>query len=160
VESGGLNLGGAGFQPLISRRHKHDDAEFDITAMVDLVFMMNIYFLITFITAMASELSMPLATHVSPLDAESAVVITVVGTLSGDTVTVYLADGKEGPAITDADEQEQRIRETVEQGVAAGKTAVLIKAESKIKLGEIRRISAAAAVEGVKLHAGAIEIEG
>ena len=33
--------------------------------MVDLVFMMNIYFLVTFITVAMGELNLPAATHVT-----------------------------------------------------------------------------------------------
>ena len=36
---------------LIPRKPISDDAHFDITAMVDLVFMMNIYFLVAWIVA-------------------------------------------------------------------------------------------------------------
>jgi biopolymer transport protein ExbD len=160
VQSGGLNLGGPSFQPLIASRHKPPDSEFDVTAMVDLVFLMVIYFLVTFLTVAAAEINLPAASHVAPLDPETAVVLTVMGTVSGDTVTVYLADGKKGPPIDEAAEQEERIREAVEQGVSAGKTAVLIKAEKKVRLRELFRISTAAAVEGVKLHVAVMEMEG
>lgn len=37
--------------PLVTHRPLRDDAKFDITAMIDLVFMMNIYFLVTTVTA-------------------------------------------------------------------------------------------------------------
>ena len=160
MQSGGFNLGGSSFQPLIASRHKPADAEFDVTAMVDLVFLMVIYFLVTFLTVAAAEINLPAAAHVAPLDPETAVVLTVMGTVSGDTVTVYLADGKKGPPIIEAAEQEEQIREAVEQGVSAGKTAVLIKAEKKVRLRELFRISTAAAVEGVRLHVAVMEMEG
>ena len=55
---------------LISRGEHHDDAEFDITAMIDLVFLMNLYFLVTFITAALGELELPTANHCAALDGE------------------------------------------------------------------------------------------
>ena len=49
---------------LIARRPDSEPPEFDITAMVDLVFMMNIYFLVTFVTVALGELNLPAAKHV------------------------------------------------------------------------------------------------
>src|SRR5688500_465439 len=152
MQNSSLNLGDAGFDLLVKRKPMHDDAEFDITAMIDLVFMMNIYFLVTFLTAALGEVNMPTATHVAALDADTAVTLTALGTPDGESVRVFLGDGEKGEAITDADEQEERIRATVEEGAGAGKTAVLIKAEKKVRLRDLFRISSAAAVEGIKLH--------
>jgi hypothetical protein len=49
------------------------------------------------------------------------------------------------------------VQQWVEQGVAAGKTDVLIKAEKKVRLGDLFRISTAAGVEGTKLHVAVTE---
>ena len=47
--------------PLVKRRPIHDEAKFDITAMIDLVFMMNIFFLVTSVTAALAEIDLPAA---------------------------------------------------------------------------------------------------
>ena len=57
--------------------------EFDITAMVDLVFMMNIYFLVTFVTVAMGELEPAGRNACTPLDAESAVILTLTRSLDG-----------------------------------------------------------------------------
>ena len=50
-------------------------------------------------------------------------------------------DGDEGtPRSTILPQQEKRIQAAVEQGVAEGKTDVLIKAEKKVRLGDLFRI--------------------
>lgn len=157
MQSAGVNLGGPSFDLLVARKPMHDDAEFDITAMIDLVFMMNIYFLVTFLTAALGEIDLPAATHVAALDADSAQILTLIGALDGESVTVHLGDGKSGEAVADAEEQDVRVREWVEQGAAAGKTAVLIKAEKKVRLRELFRVATAAAVEGAKLHIAVME---
>lgn len=144
------------FTSLVRRKH-HDDAEFDITAMVDLVFMMNIYFLVTFLTAALGEINLPTADHVSPLDADEAVILTLMGSLDGQSVTAYVADGPKGTPLADAGEQEEAIRAAVERGAAAGKKHVLIKAERKVRLRELFRISTAAAAPGMKLHVAVME---
>jgi biopolymer transport protein ExbD len=145
---------------LFPKQARHADAEFDITAMIDLVFMMNIYFLVTFLAAALGEINLPTATHVAALDADDAVILTVIGSLDGESVSVYLGSGTEGVPVTDADEQQERIHEWAEQGIAAGKKSVLIKAEKKVRLRDLFRISSAAAIEGMKLHVAVMETEG
>ena len=138
-------------------RRPQDDSEFDITPMIDLVFMMNIYFLVTALGGMAGEIDLPKAQHVSGLDAETAVTITVLSTIDGRSVRVYLADRAEGTPILDPAEQEERIAEYIEQARAAGKKAVLIKAEQRTVLREIGRIARAAGAEWMTLHVAVTE---
>jgi len=152
-----FGLGSTGFDELVLRQPHREPSEFDVTAMVDLVFMMNIYFLVTFVTVALSGVDLPSASHVAPLDAESSVVITVEGG-DGKPVVVFLGDREKGEAIRDAEQQEERIRAAVEQGVAEGKTDVLLKAEKKLRLGDLFRISSASSsVEGVKLNVAVME---
>ena len=160
MQPSGWNLGSTTYAPLIARQNLHDNAEFDITAMIDLVFMMNIYFLVTFLTAALGEVDLPSARHVTPLDVETAVVLTVMESLSDDLVTVYLADGTEGEPLQDADAQDREIRVAVEQGAATGKTAVLIKAERHVCLRELFRIMSAATIPGIRLHVAVMEMDG
>ena len=139
------------------KKKREDDTEVDITPMIDLVFMMNIYFLVTAVGASFSEIDLPTANHVSALDPESAVVITVLGGIDGKSVQVFLADGTDVPPVIDPAEQEERIAEYIEQAQAAGKRAVLIKAEHRIVLREIGRLAGAATLEGMTLHVAVSE---
>jgi biopolymer transport protein ExbD len=133
------------------------DADFDITAMIDLVFMMNIYFLVLFIGASASEINLPAAIHCAPLDGDVATAFTVTAGPDAQTVNVFIGDKAAGTAITDPEQQAEQIAAAVERGVAAGKTDVLIKAEKSIRLRELGRLAAAASREGVQLHLGVME---
>jgi biopolymer transport protein ExbD len=144
---------------LFPRQQRHADAEFDITAMVDLVFMMNIFFLVTFVGAVLSEINLPAAAHAAPLDAEFATTITVLPGHHWNAVDVYLGDGKKGTPIQDPEDQASQIAAAVESGLARGKKAVLIKAEKGIRLREINRLAAAAAIEGASLHIAVMEKE-
>ena len=49
---------GTGFGP---KRKAVEDPEFDVTAMVDLVSLMNIYFLVAWVMAMQNEVDLPAA---------------------------------------------------------------------------------------------------
>ena len=153
----GFDFGSTGSDQLIARRPDSETPEFDITAMVDLVFMMNIYFLVTFVTVAMGELNLPAATHVTALDAESAVILTLTRSLDGKSASLYLGDGPKGEAITDPAQQEQRVQAAVEQGVAEGKKSVLLKAEKKVRLADLFRVATAASVEGAKFNVAVME---
>jgi biopolymer transport protein ExbD len=142
---------------LFPRQAKAADADFDITAMIDLVFMMNIYFLVTFVTAALGEINLPAANHAVPLDGDKATVITVLAGPDWKTVFVYLGDGKKGTPLVEPDDQATRIAAEVETAAARGKTAVLIKAEKGIRLREMKRIATAASREGMTLHIAIME---
>jgi biopolymer transport protein ExbD len=152
----GLNLGAASGD-LFPKREHQEPPEFDITAMVDLVFLMNLYFLVTFLTVALGEMALPAADHASPLDADTAVVLSLVRSLDGESVTVYLGDGEKGEPIEDPEQQEQRVQAAIEEGIAAGKTAVLLKAESKVRLADMYRISSLVAGHDLKLHVAVLE---
>ena len=150
-------LGGDSLQGLMPRRSKKDDAEFDITAMIDLVFMMNIYFLVTFLGASSGTLMLPAANHGRSLNLDTAIIITVGTGKDFGSVEVFIGDGKKGTALVEPADQEEQIAAAVEAGLAAGKTAVVLKAEKDVRLREMRRISAAAVQEGVTLHMAVME---
>jgi len=159
MQSSAFSFGESGSDQLFNRRLDPEPPEFDITAMVDLVFLMNLYFLITFITVAMNEINLPAAAHAAPLDGDTATVITVLAGPDWKTVFVYLGNGKSGTPIVEADDQITQIANRVEQAAAQGKKAVLIKAEKTIRLREIKRIGAAAAHEGMTLHISIMEKE-
>lgn len=137
--------------PLVPQKAHEEPPEFDVTAMVDLVFMMNIYFLVTFIYVALGEADLPTANRVSPLDADDAVTITLAAGLDGH-MGVSLGEGDAVTPLGDADNQEQRVHSFVEAGAADGKHAVLLRAERRVHLGDLFRIASASAVKGLKLH--------
>lgn len=145
------------YSGLFPKPASHADAEFDITAMIDLVFMMNIYFLVTFVTAAMGEINLPVANHAVSLDSDKAAIITALAGPDWKTVYVYLGDGKQGPPLAEPDDQANQIASYVDRAAATGKTAVLLKAEKTIRLREIKRISSAATKEGLTLHIAIME---
>ena len=151
-------LGGRDGDELIARKAVSETPEFDITAMVDLVFMMNIYFLVTFVTVALAEVDLPAATHVAPLDGDSSVLITLVAGGDDQPAAIYIGDLEKGERIGNRDQIEDRVRAAVENGAADGKTDVLLKAEKDVKLADLFRVSAAASgVEGMKMNVAVME---
>ena len=137
-----------------------DDARFDITAMIDLVFMMNIFFLVTTVGASLAEIDLPAAKHCAPADRDECVILTITGGGDRGPALLYVEDGPSGEALSDPAIQERRVREAVEAGVRAKRTTVLIKAEKDVKLRDLARIGGVAVgVPGTNLKVSVIEKE-
>src|SRR5206468_4167881 len=81
------------YDTLFTRPQPHIDPEFDITAMIDVVSLMNLYFLITFVTAISIDINLPAANHAAPLDADVATIITVIAGPDANNVVVYHGKG-------------------------------------------------------------------
>jgi biopolymer transport protein ExbD len=142
---------------LLPSKKKHDDAEFDITAMIDLVFLMNIYFMFLFITAAAGELAdLPTAAHAAPLELEDAMVVIILAGPDPNFVFVELEDEK-GQRYSDPAVQEEKINRAADTAVAQKKTKLLIKAQKAVRLREIQRIVSAAARDEMTLHVAVME---
>lgn len=145
---------------LMARKSIVDEARFDITAMIDLVFMMNIYFLVTMVSVSMQEINLPAARHVLPVDPDTAVILTVLEDGDAGAAAVYLGDGRAGQPLAGAEEQQERIRAYVEDAARQQKTTVLIKAEKNVRLRDIGRIgTATSGVAGMELRLAVLEKE-
>ena len=144
--------------PLLPRRGPRDEAKFDVTAMIDLVFMLNIFFLVTTVAAAMSEMDLPVVRHTVAADGDEAVIVSLVRRDGG--TAVFFGEDVAGGGVADPDEQTRRVREAAEEGRRAEKSVVLIKAERDVRLRDVQRVAAAAAeVPGVELRAAVIERE-
>ncbi len=139
---------------LVPSKRLVDDARFDVTAMVDLVFMMNIFFLVTWVGAALAEIDLPRARHCTAAPADTSVILTITkGPL------VYVGDARPGSALSPA-AIDQRVGAAVEDGLREGRDIVLIKAEKDVLLRDVAHIaSVATAVKGTKLMLAVIEKE-
>jgi biopolymer transport protein ExbD len=141
----GFNLGGGGDEPLV-RKRTTGDAELDLTSMIDVVFLLLIFFMVTSTMQQDSGLDLPAAKHGVGVESLEAIVITVNRpAASGDDPPIVLSDGTVG---TVAD-----VRADVERGFAAGREDVIIKADRDILSGFVTEVMRAASeVEGVHIH--------
>lgn len=146
-------------EPIISKNSKHNEANFDITAMIDLVFMMNIFFLVTMVSAALEEIDLPSSSHCVAADAEASVVVSILESAAdGDAGRVFLGPASSGAELETLDDQERQIRIAVEEGVELKKNTFLIKAERNVRLRDVARVGGwAASVEGVELKLAVIE---
>jgi biopolymer transport protein ExbD len=146
--------------PVLPRRPVMDSAEMDITPMIDITFLLLIFFLVCSTMDQQTAVKLPPARHGSGVDERSSVIITVEPRGAGVPPAVYMGDGTSGtPLDDDHTAQEEMIIAEVEQGLLQGKPNVLIKAAMGVKHGEVSRVAAAAAsVEGIRLHMAVFEI--
>lgn len=146
--------------PLMSRKRTKDDAEFDITAMIDLVFMMNIFFLVTRVAAGLEDIDLPAARHVVAADREAAVVITIMADRDHRGGKVFIGEDTSGTPLSDPTQQQAEIKKVVEEGARTKGNTVIIRAEKEVPLRDILQVSrAATAVEGTQIKLSVVEKE-
>jgi len=149
--------------PLLPRRRVRDTADLDITPMIDIVFLLLIFFLVASIPDMQRAGDLPAARHGEGVNPREAVIFTVAESDDPAPARVFLGDAIQGtPLSADPDQQAQQIRRAVETGFKnEGKLAVLIRADRGLPYGEVARVTDAvggADVEGANLNLAVREI--
>lgn len=121
-------------------RALRDDSEMDITPMIDIVFLLLIFFLVSSKMTAEETVELPKARHgnVVPVK-ESAIIVMRRG--SGQQADVLRLDGSR--FSLDLEQQTAEIAEYVSSAIDAGKKHVIIRAEGSVRHGEIGRVSKA-----------------
>ena len=151
-------------QPLL-RSKTYDDSEMDITPMIDITFLLLIFFIVASKMDSAADVTLPKARYGMPVVEKSAVMITLAAGENGKAV-VYTGDGVDAANMVDSGDleaQEEEITAYVEKVLAeeGGKENVLIKAEGSVKTREVHRIAKAATLpEAVQqLYIAVMEVQ-
>ncbi len=171
---------------LLRRRRHSESVDLDITPMIDIVFLLLIFFLVASIPDMQTEADLPPARHGVGVNPHSSIVFTLAERSGPAGAKVYLSDGKSGAPIPadpggqeaaidralrgqggvalpdDFTEQEAIIREAVSTGFhRMGLTNVLLKAEKGVLHRDVDRVSraiASADAEGIQLNLAVFEV--
>ncbi len=122
------------------------DTEIDITPMIDMVFLLLIFFLVTSRMSQQASVDLPPARYGGAISAKDAVVITVAET--GGEVAIFKGDGISPQlqlAATDAATQEAELIAYVqaERNGPRPRQHVLVKAGSEVKHKHVARVSQA-----------------
>jgi biopolymer transport protein ExbD len=137
-----------------------DDVDMDITPMIDIVFLLLIFFIVCSTAASQVAVDLPPARYGKGVSEQNSVVFSVEAAEGTGSAEVYVGDLGGEKLPDDRDSQEQRIRDEVERGVADGKIDVVIKAAKDVKHKEVSRVGAAVGqVEGIRLHMAVLEVE-
>ncbi len=133
-------------QPLI-RSRTFEESEMEITSMIDLTFLLLIFFLVAGKMDPSGQLQLPPARYGKPVVEKSSIILTLAAGEEGKAV-VYCGNGiNDQTRVRSGDlaVQEDAVANYVEKEFLAGaKENVLIKAGKGIKQREVWRISKAA----------------
>jgi biopolymer transport protein ExbD len=141
--------------PVLPRRPVADTAEMDITPMIDITFLLLIFFLVCSTAAMRSEVDLPPARHGTGVSDRNSVVLKVEDRGKSAPPRVSLVDGSEETVLAD----EEQITRAVEEGLLK-KSSLLVKAEKGVPHGEMWRVyTAAGRAEASNLHVAVLEAE-
>lgn len=140
----------------LSRRQHGIDDEMDITPMIDITFLLLIFFLVASKMDPNSAVALPKARHGTAVVEKNSVVI-LVSQGTPEAPKVSRESGQ--PFSSDLATQEDEIRDYVEKGLASGKQYVLIKAEKQIKQRHVSQVakSIGLAPEAQSLHVAVME---
>lgn len=136
------------------RRPASVDEEIDITPMIDLVFLLLIFFLVSSVPDHATAIDLPEATHGTAVSQKDAVIFTIAAGGYEDA-PVYAADGRiAGTELpNDAEMRRAEVRRLVEAGIRENQVDVVIKADRNVAHREVAAlIKAVSQVDGVQIH--------
>jgi biopolymer transport protein ExbD len=131
----------------------------DITPMIDVTFLLLIFFLVSSLPDQKTAIDLPKADHGVGVSQLHSVIFTVAeGGLNA--APVYAADGRvAGTELSDnLDTRRRQIAELVERGLREGKPNVVIKGDKNIAYREVARvIKAVSQVQGVEIYLAVLE---
>jgi biopolymer transport protein ExbD len=127
------------------RKAIREDAELDITPMIDIVFLLLAFFVVVSKMDPTTAVDLPKAQYGFTVPEKNCVVFVVTQGLTPQTAFIYQGRGKEESSrIPDGDpiEQEAMIADYVEQQLSARPevTAILIKAEANVRTGAVESV--------------------
>lgn len=136
----------------LSRRRAADDADMDITPMIDITFLLLIFFLVASRLDVSLSVELPPAVNAQAIAAKGAVILTL-GLDEGGGALVYLGDGRDPEFLlqeADPERREQRITQYVREGLEGRLPAppVILKADRRAPSREVSTVSQAAAAAG------------
>jgi biopolymer transport protein ExbD len=119
------------------------DGEMDITPMIDMTFLLLIFFILTSKMTGEKTYEIPPAKNGSLVPSKSCVSV-IVSRGSGDLAIVANGDGV--PFSDDPDQQAAEIGEYIQLELESGrKTEILIRAEGNVTAGQLYRVKQAIA---------------
>ena len=120
-----------------------NDEELDITPMIDVTFLMLIFFMVASTMQAKPDLPIPPAKAGAGVDESQAVVFTLLATESGPTLQVTTDQGEVGIEMSE-------VAGRATQAVQQQRTNVVLKADRDLPAGFVEQVAKEANVEGVE----------
>lgn len=149
------------YTELVSKPNARDDVDMDITPMIDITFLLLIFFLVASRMDANAQIQLPPAAHGTAVAAKNSVIITIAAG-ENEAVLIYKDDGTDAHNLVPGDDlemQETEIREFVDEAIngPSAKEQVIIKAARDIKHREVARVARVAGATGAKLYVAVLE---
>ena len=146
---------------VLVRRRKQQEVDLDITPMIDITFLLLIFFLVASTSDDQARVDLPKARYGVGVSANTSIFFTI--TQGGlNSAAVYQADGKivDSQLGDDPQQQNNQIENAVAAAVGRGLTNVVIKAERGVPHREVARVAAAASrVARIKIFLAVLEAD-
>lgn len=127
--------------------HAEFDEELDLTPLIDVAFLLQIFFMVTSTIAMSASIIMPEAKNGIAPDLTKGINITIFQTDAGPEL--YLADGKGKGGVA----QLTDVPAYVQEELAKGHNIVLIKADKMVASGFVEEVARSASqIEGIERY--------
>lgn len=141
----------AGDDPLAHRQRAREEADMDVTPMIDITFLLLIYFTVATTRSLQSPLDLPPAQYGVGVGERNAVALTIAA--AEPNPQVFLGDRAEGePLPEDTAARRDLIVQAVREGVAQGKQSVVIRAEGAVKHKDAQAVAAAVGAADVDVR--------
>jgi biopolymer transport protein ExbD len=143
--------GGVGFK---RKKGKKEEAELDITPMIDVTFLLLIFFMVTSTMQSQAETNVPPAKHGIGADANESIMITILAEPGGGGGRILLGDNA-GDEVTNM----ELVKAYVQEGINDKKKLVIIKADRDVSHGKVAEVlKALADMEEIQFAIGVQEI--
>jgi biopolymer transport protein ExbD len=150
-------------QPIVIGGRRVEDTNLDITPMIDIVFLLIIFFLVASTPDAETAVDLPQARYGGGVAKRESAIITIARTDVPGRADVYLGEGKNPDTLVSRDIQiqnERLIAYLQEALTAEGRSKVLIMAEKGVLHRDVARVAAAAGVvAGESLYLAVFETE-
>ncbi|TWT90018.1 biopolymer transport protein ExbD [Pseudobythopirellula maris] len=144
-----------------AKRNTDGGDDIDITPMIDVTFLLLIFFLVGSVPDQVTAVELPEALHGKPVSQLKAVVFTL-GDGGIDSAPLYEADGKLPDKLmpNEPEARSQAVAEVVTRGRSEKKNDVVIKADRGVAFRNVSAlIKHISQVDGVQIHLAVSESE-
>ncbi|VAX39401.1 Biopolymer transport protein ExbD/TolR [hydrothermal vent metagenome] len=143
--------GGGGGGSMMKPRKRAEETDLDITPMIDVTFLLLIFFMVASTMQSTPERDLPPAKYSIGVMEKNATIIAINRPIApGDDPVVVLSNGEEcTPDDRDA------IRDDVENGILDEKNEVIIQADREVPAGVVKKVMRAVSdIDGIKFSIG------
>ncbi len=124
-------------------KKKMPEADLDITPMIDVTFLLLIFFMVTSTMQKEPPVKIPEAKHGVGVDQKKAVIVSIL--MQNEVPKIVCADG-DGVEATLED-----VTRYTSDGIGSGAERVIIKADKEVPYGTLSQVAGAVQEEGVQV---------